>query len=143
MGVEFWDPVAYKGTMNRRSRSIICAPLPPNFKKIEQKIDIRGRWYTEQTLGLVTQERFDRPLYPGCGRMNHIWGFYDSIRQNKASNQQNRRTAVNFVCWQGMEWYFNTHSQQWDDFTVEHGHFGQKVYPGCGAVRNGQAKYLK
>ncbi len=99
MGVEFWDSASYKTTMNRRSRSIICAPLPPNFKKIEQKIDIRGRWYTEQTLGLVTQERFDKPLYPGCGRMNKIWGFYDSIRQNKASNQ--RKTALNFVCWQG------------------------------------------
>ncbi len=45
MGVEFWSAAAYKsGNAKRNSRSIICAPLPPNFKKIENKIDIRGRW---------------------------------------------------------------------------------------------------
>lgn len=39
-----------------------------------------------------------------------------------------------------MEWYFNVQTQQFDDFTVESGNFGPKVYPGCGAVRNGQMK---
>ncbi len=60
MGVEFWQATA----ANRKSKSIVCVPLPPNCKMMEQKVDIRGRWYTEQALGLVSQERFDKPLYP-------------------------------------------------------------------------------
>ncbi len=39
--------------------------------------------------------------------------------------------------------YFNTHRQQFDDFTVESGSFGHKVYPGCGQVRNGMLKFLR
>lgn len=102
MGVEFWNATKYKNTLNRKAKSIICAPLPPNCKKIEQKIDIRGRWYTEQNLGLVTQERFDKPLYPGAGRMNQIFGFYDAQRKTRQTNRG--AAAQNFVCWQGMEW---------------------------------------
>ncbi len=99
MGVEFWSAAKYKTTTNRKSKSIICAPLPPNCKKIEQKIDIRGRWFTDQTLGLVTQERFDRPLYAGAGRMCQIFGFHDAQRKTRASNRG--AVAVNLVCWQG------------------------------------------
>jgi hypothetical protein len=98
MGVEFWNATKYKNTTNRKSKSIICAPLPPNCKKIEQKIDIRGRWFTEQQLGLVTQERFDAPLYPGAGRVRHIFGLEDAARKDRGSN--GRRVAMNFVCWQ-------------------------------------------
>ena len=97
MGVEFWSAEEYKTTQNRKAKSIICAPLPPNFRRIEQKIDIRGRWYTEQRLGLVTAERFERPLYPGCGRMNVLLGLSDKASKVVSS----RKVAVNFVCWQG------------------------------------------
>lgn len=97
MGVEFWSADEYKASQNRKAKSIICAPLPPNFKKIEQKIDIRGRWYTEQRLGLVTAERFDKPLYPGCGRVNVLLGLADKASKVVSS----RKVAMNFVCWQG------------------------------------------
>jgi hypothetical protein len=143
MGVEFWKADKYRAATaaTRRSKSIICIPLPPTIKKLEQKIDMRGRWYTEQVLGLVSQERFDRPLFPGAGRSNHLLGLADATRKDRHANRG--RTAMNTVCWQGVEWYFNTLSGQWDDFTVEAGNFGHKVYPGCGLVRNGQYKYLK
>ncbi len=103
MGVEFWNAAKYKNATaaNRKSKSIVCVPLPPNFKKMEQKIDIRGRWYTEQALGLVSQERFDRPLYPGAGRVNQILGLYDAGRKDRHSNRG--RTAMNTICWQGHE----------------------------------------
>lgn len=141
MGVEFWQADHYKASNNRRAKSIICAPLPPNFKKIEQKIDGRGRWYTEMRLGLVTQERYDQPLYPGAGRINYLFGFADEARSTKQSNT--RKTGVNFVMWQGVEFYYNTTTNSWDDYTVESGSFGPWVYPGCGQVRNGHAMYLE
>jgi len=99
MGVEFWSAAHYKNAAKRHARSIICAPLPPNWKKVEQKIDVRGRWYTEQRMGLVAQDRFEKPLYPGAARMNAIFGWYDSSRKDGSSNRT--RHHPNYVCWQG------------------------------------------
>ncbi|MBX9637243.1 MAG: hypothetical protein K2Q45_06800 [Nitrosomonas sp.] len=97
MGVEFWSPEEYKNAISRRAKSIICAPLPPNFKKIEQKIDIRGRWYTEQKAGLVSQERFEKPLYPGARRVDILFGISEKF------SKQTRKVAMNTVCWQGKQ----------------------------------------
>lgn len=142
MGVTFWKPAHYANAQaNRRAASIICVPLPPTVKELEEKIDIRGRWYTEYEMGLVTQDRYDRPLYPGAGRMNMQFKWFDSVRKDRGANRG--RVAINYVCWQGMEWYYNTKTGTWDDFTVESGCMGPKVYPGCGKVRNGQMLYLE
>jgi hypothetical protein len=141
MGVEFWTPEKYKQATNRRSRSIICAPLPPSCKKLERKIDMRGYWYTHQAMGLVSDERFDKPLYPGCARINKLFDLHGGAR---ADRQQTRsRVKINFVCYQGHEWYYNTKTHSWDNYTVEQGHFGPKVYEGCGKVRNGYLQYLE
>jgi hypothetical protein len=142
MGVTFWKPAHYANAQaNRRAASIICVPLPPTVKELEEKIDIRGRWYTEYEMGLVTQDRYDRPLYPGAARMNMQFKWFDSVRKDRGANRG--RVAINYVCWQGMEWYYNTKTGTWDDFTVESGCMGPKVYPGCGKVRNGQMLYLE
>lgn len=142
MGVTFWKPSQYVNAQaNRRAASIICVPLPPTVKELEEKIDIRGRWYTEYEMGLVTQDRYDRPLYPGAARMNMQFKWFDSVRKDRGANRG--RVAINYVCWQGMEWYYNTKTGTWDDFTVESGCMGPKVYPGCGKVRNGQMLYLE
>lgn len=48
MDVTFWRSAAeYKNAHNRRHKSILCIPLPPSTKKLEKKIDVRGRWHTE------------------------------------------------------------------------------------------------
>jgi hypothetical protein len=143
MDVSFWSSAAeYKTAHNRRHKSILCIPLPPNVKKLEKKIDVRGRWFTEYQMGLVSDDRFNLDLYPGAPRINALCGFADANRKDL----QSRRTggaARNFVAWQGMEWYFNTKTGAWDDWTPEAGHMGHKVYPTCGKVRNGQLKFLK
>jgi len=142
MGVEFWNPDMYRsGNVKRNRYSIICAPLPPSRKNIEQKMDVRGRWYTEQRLNLVSQDRFDVPLYESCGLVNRLFGTYDASRRDR--NFSRSRVPPNFVCWQGMEWYYNDKLNRFDDFTVESGCFGPKVYPGCGLVRNGKLKLLE
>lgn len=141
MGVEMWTAEKYKAASNRRSRSIICAPLPPSFDKMERKIDIRGFWYTHQAMGLVSDERFDKPLYPGAARINHLFDLHGGARSDR--QQTRSKVKINFVCYQGHEWYFNTKTHQWDNYTVEQGHFGPKVYEGCGKVRNGYMQYLE
>lgn len=142
MDVTFWSPERYtQSQANRRAASIICAPLPPSCKELDEHVDMRGRWYTENELALVSQDRFDRPCYPGAARMNARFKWYDSVRKDRGANRG--RVPPNYTCSQGMEWYYNTKTNQYDDFTVESGCMGPKVYPGCGKVRNGQLLYLK
>lgn len=85
-------------------------------------------------MGLVSDERYALDLYPGASRCNALCGWSDANRKDL----QSRRTggAVrSFVCWQGVEFYFNVKNGTWDDWTPEAGHFGPSVYPGCGKVR--------
>jgi hypothetical protein len=142
MGVEFWKADDYKSNaVKRTSRSIICAPLPPCCKKIGQKIDARGRWYTEHRMNLVSEERHAKPHYDSAGRMNRLFGMHDESRKDR--NVSRSKVRANFVCWQGMEWYYNDKVNRFDDYTVESGCMGEKVYPGCGKVRNGVKTNLK
>jgi hypothetical protein len=140
LGVEFWTPDAYQNASSRRMRSIMAVMVPAQTKRLEPKLDVRGRWYTEQKMGLVSEERFSRPLYPGAARANAIWGWYDQGRRDRHTGRD--RVPANYVVWQGHEWYYNPKSGLFDDFTPEQGNFGYKVYAGCGKVRNGALKYL-
>jgi hypothetical protein len=135
MGVEFWTAARYKNNTKRNAYDIICAPLPPSRKKLEQKVDIRGRWYTEMNHKLVSQERFDKPLFESCGRMNKLFGLYDESGRNRMVST--RKVAANFVCWQGMQWLYNAKLQRFDDYIIESGCMGHNVGPGVGKVRNG------
>ncbi len=137
MCVRFWDAASYKQTGKRTSRSIICAPLPPSRRRLEQKIDIRGRWYTALDMGLISDEAFDQPLYEGAQRMAHLFGLRDGGRKGNASNRA--RVAYNTVCWTGAQWTYNPITGQFDDYTTESGHFGAYVGPGAGKLRNGEA----
>jgi hypothetical protein len=141
MGVEFWSPEAYRNAPKRNRRSILCTALPPSTKKLEQRIDIRGHWHTELAMGLVAQERYESELFPGYARTCLIWGLMDKARKDSSSNRY--RVAMNCVCYQGMQWHRNTTTDRFDDYIVEAGNFGPKVYPGCGKVRNGETKYLE
>lgn len=139
--ITFWTPEHYKQSNTRRARSIIVYPLPPTRTSVEKRIDIRGRWYTEHRLGFVTDDRYERPLFEGAARMNILYGLHDASRTDAQSSRG--RIPRNFVCSQGMEWYFNTITGAWDDYTVEQSPFGHKVYPGCGKVRDGYLQYLE
>lgn len=135
MGVEFWTPERYTSGAKRNTYDIICAPLPPSRKRVEQKIDVRGRWYTEMSKKLVSQERFDQPLYESCGRINKLYRWYDESRKDRVVSRS--RVPPNYVCWQGMQWHYNAKLERFDDYIIESGCMGHNVGPGVGKVRNG------
>jgi len=136
MGIDFWTAARYKSGTPRNFYDIICAPLPPNRTSVEQKIDVRGRWYTEMNHKLVSQERFDKPLFESCGRINKLFGWYDESRKDRVVSRS--KVPPNYVCWQGMQWHWNVKLNRFDDYIVESGCFGPNVGPGVGLVRNGQ-----
>lgn len=146
MGVEFWKVEDYKKKQaNRRLKSIVCTMLPPKMEsKLEKKIDIRGRWYTDQAMGLVETDRFAKVCYPGAARTAMLMGWYDPIRKGRGIDKAHRARTVpiNYVCFQAVQFHLNPKDFSWGDVIIEQGHMGEKVYPGCGRVRNGGSRFL-
>lgn len=138
MGVEFWKPEDYKRHQPRRMADIIAIPLPPTVKKLDKRIDIRGFWYTMMQQKFITQDRFEKQLYPGAARIIHLFGLDPTTTGAHARNG-----VTNYWMSQGVEFYLNPITGAWDSFTVEQSPFGNKVYPGCGAARKGQLKHLE
>ena len=150
MGTKFWsrnDYLARGENQNRRkSASIVCTMLPPSYKKMsDKKLDIRGKYYTEMSMNLVDPTRQSEMCYPGAARTAMYMNWWDPVRGTKAVDKyaRSRTIDMNFICWQGVQWHFNTASMTYGDITIEQGHFGPNVYPGCGRVRNGESKYLE
>ncbi len=147
MGTEFWSLDEYnnKGA-NRTKRSIICTMLPLNMPyDMENKIDIRGYWYSAAAAKLVDAERFSRGCYPGGDRTAALCQWWDPVRKGALGNQvaRSRNVAINYVCFQGVQFRYNSKNDTWGDVTIEQGHFGPDVLPGCGKVRKGAFKFLK
>lgn len=147
MCTRFWSVQDYLSKQaNRRTASIICTALPPLMKDgLEKKIDVRGHWYTEQRSRLVDAETFARVCYPGAARTAAIMGWWDPLRQSKGLDQshRSRSTAINFVCWQGVQFARNPKTYEFSEVTIEQGNFGPNVYPGCGVVRDAGYKFLE
>jgi len=49
----------------------------------------------------------------------------------------------NTVCYRGHQFSYDPSSQTHTSVTVNTGHWGKNIYPGCGAVRAGEVKYLE
>jgi hypothetical protein len=147
MGTSFWSVKEYKNKgANRVKKSIICTMLPLNLTdELETKIDVRGFWYSAAAARLVDAERFSRSCYPGGVRTAMILDWWDPIRKGALGNQvaRSRNVDINFVCFQGVQFRFNSTTDSWGDVTIEQGHFGPHVTPGCGKVRKGAFKYLR
>ncbi len=148
MGVDFWDRDEYaRHSNNRKLKSIVCTMLPPNMEnKLANKIDIRGKFYTEADMRLVDTDRFNKGCYPGAARTAALMGWWDPIRKGRAAADQasrSRKVAINWICWQGVQFHWNSKIEDWGQPTPEQGSFGNKVYPGCAAVRNGELRYLR
>lgn len=150
MGTSFWSRTEYATKGARRTgKSIICTMLPPTFGdrqgKLDSKIDIRGQWYTHYAMKLVDQDRFNKVCYPGASRTAATMGWWDPLRKSKAIDHaaRSRSVDINFTCFQGVQFHFNTKTDSWGDVITEKGAFGPKVYPGCGQVRDGKMRYLE
>lgn len=147
MGTDFWTADEYRNKgANRIKKSIICTLLPLNLPyDLETKIDIRGYWYSAAAARLVDAERFAKGCYPGGDRTAAILDIWDPVRKGALNNQvaRARNVAVNYVCFQGVQFSYNSVNETWGNVVIEQGHFGPSVQPGDGKVRKGMFKYLR
>lgn len=82
--------------------------------------------------------------YPGAPYYSCVWQMNNSNQQPETEFVLSQLNAHNTMCFQGHQTVFNPQNNTFDMTTVNTGHFGERIYPGCGRVRRmaGQ-KYLE
>ena len=122
---------------------IIPIWIPEGEVKYSNPLDISGS-YSSQTLDMNNSTlRDDEDHYPNASKYAATLGF-DRL-QNYGSNDQFLAPMrhLNTVCFQGHQLSYDKKKENFTNITINTGHWGPNVYPGCRAVRNGENAFLK
>ncbi|KAK3285651.1 hypothetical protein CYMTET_6757 [Cymbomonas tetramitiformis] len=104
----------------------------------DNPISVNGRF--EDHTGLTSMRE------PHFSTSNTYKGFYNFHEQTPPSGDMpyfDTASRGNTVCFQGHQASYNHCSGYLDRVTLNTGHWGERVYPGCGKVRRGLSKYLE
>jgi hypothetical protein len=125
------------------NRDIIAIWIPEQTYKLANPLDITGR-YNPQTLDM-NNSTIDNSTdhYPNAQLYAQALGF-DRL-QNYGSTDQflSPMRHLNTVCFQGHQLSYDAKKEAFTRITLNTGHWGPNVYPGCRAVRNGENAFLK
>jgi hypothetical protein len=125
------------------TRDIIPIWIPEGEYKLANPLDISGR-YNPQTLDMNNSTiDNDEDHYPNARDYARELGF-DRL-QNYGSHDQflSPMRHLNTVCFQGHQLSYDPKKEAFTKITLNTGHWGPNVYPGCRAVRNGENAFLK
>lgn len=81
--------------------------------------------------------------YPSAQFYSHVWQMNNSTQRLETEFVYAQVNSHNTLCFQGHQTTYNPVSKTFDMTTINTGHFGERVYPGCGKVRRGAMKYLE
>jgi len=81
--------------------------------------------------------------YPGASFYAMTFGMNNSNQTFNSEYVYAEMNTQNTICFQGHQTMFNPAENKWDMTIVNTGHFGDRIYAGCGRVRRGQMKYLE
>jgi hypothetical protein len=82
--------------------------------------------------------------YPGAGYYANIWRMNNTAQTHTSEFVQLSLAHDNTLVFQGHQMAYNPNTKAYDLTTTNTGHFGERVYPGCGKVRRmANQKYLQ
>jgi hypothetical protein len=81
--------------------------------------------------------------YPGASVYSFLWGMSNQTQTLQQEYTYAEYNSNNTLCFQGHQQMYDPESKKFDLTTVNTGHFGDRIYAGCGKVRRGHMKYLE
>lgn len=121
----------------RQRPSMISMVIPYTEGKLsENPISLTG--YFAQSA------RDAQPHFSSAPYYRNVWNFSDDD-QTDDFNVYGHQQYQNSVCYQGHQFYWREHQDGGGSHTavtINTGHWGPDVYPGCGKVRRGEMKFL-
>lgn len=130
---------------DRFTHDLIPLWIPAGEAIIQNPLDITGH-YSPQTLDL-NNSTLDNSVghYPEAAKYASALGF-DRLQNYGAPANETFLSPVrhlNTVCFQGHQLSYDVNKKSYTKITLNTGHWGPNVYPGCRAVRNGENAFLK
>jgi hypothetical protein len=152
-GHEMWDPLDadndvddyYRGIMKA---SIFVLAVPIGYKPKRFYIDITGKHHQNMMSNHVDPDELHYPsadIYKAAWR----WQTTDINPLNKSFfyDESQHNPKFNTLVFQGHTWEYEylpgMGAGSFSRVTQERGHWGNRVYEGCGAVRRGKKKMLE
>ena len=125
------------------NRDIIAIWIPEQEYKLANPLDITGR-YNPQTLDMNNSTiNNNDDHYPNAQLYAQALGFDRLQNYGNADQFLSPMRHLNTVCFQGHQLHYNAKKEAFTTITLNTGHWGPNVYPGCRAVRNGENAFLK
>jgi len=127
-------------------RDMFCVAVPLEFKPDRRFIDLTGR-YDSKVCGGVSDES---PMqYSNADLYSEYWGWSHPSVANRPNPDDYTADSVpqyNTICVQDHQRIFlhkGNGKGTFDKVIMNKGHWGPRVYPGCGRVRRGVETHLK
>lgn len=147
----------YSRTGEERARSMYAALVPVSTRTTEDTVstglgyfnplDITGRFAQNVPHLANLDQEIGNPgglHYPGADFYANAWRMNNSSQKLEAEFVPLQVNAHNTLCFQGHQMTYNPASRAYDLTTLNTGHFGPRIYPGCGQVRSMKnSKYLQ
>lgn len=127
---------------DRFEHDLIPVLIPASVRPANP-LDITGQ-YNSQTLDANNSTFSDKnEHFPGARKYAEAFGF-DRLQNFDTSDRfLTPMRHLNTVCFQGHQISFDKEKKTFSKITMNTGHWGPSVYPGCRAVRNGENAFLK
>ena len=124
------------GTKNRH-KSIFAMLAPYSDIEYANPIDLTGK-YSGDCQALNTDSKLHYATSPFYKKLWN-WGGNGNAPSGR-SRFETPDAAMNTVCFQGHQSMYNPSNSMMDVVIKNTGHWGDRVYPGCGKVRQGMSK---
>ena len=120
--------------------SMFVCIAPYQAEEYANPLDITGR---DRALGASNMT--DTTQYATADFYCKYWGeeWSQDSRPNDKEYAWDVEQQRNTECFQGHQSMFNPNTKLHDIVTTNTGHWGPRVYPGCGKARNGMTKVLE
>lgn len=123
-----------EGRINPREADIFCCIVPLNYRMNKEYIHLNG--YPDPRKVMYSDRSYQLD-YPTAIAYRDYWGWK---YVDTESNSSNLPHAYNMVMWQGHSLHFKHTGKgrgSFDYAVICKSPFGERVYPGCGKIREG------
>lgn len=147
-GHAFWNPLDGNDRSDYESgelnKDIFFTATRADFRVTQNHLSLTGE-YPQQLSASADAQAATK--WGASNIYNEMWGWrvggaYNPITEH---HSKNAGAKFNVVCFQEHQRLYNykgNKTGEFDLYVIDKGHWGPRVYAGCGAVRRGKQKYL-
>ncbi len=143
-GHAIWDPCSNQDRQDYRSnelvKDIFLVAVLINYRQDNWHMDITGAYSTNLQVNSSCNEK---TLYETAAMYSELWGWGNPTDPTIAGYYSYGVPKTNTIVFQEHESAWNHGLKKFAPYKINKGHWGDRVYPGCGQVRRGTAKYLR